>query len=93
MELYKRFLVVIAAIACAAAVVCGVIVAKNNTEKRLYGETRQQREVTDDLPLSFFFVFHQKIPYCLISPDRASAVENVLAASCRENKYPKMRAR
>ena len=37
MELYKRFLVIIAAIACAASVVCGVIIAKSNTERRLYG--------------------------------------------------------
>ena len=37
MELYKRFLLVIVAAACLAGAICGVIVAKNATERRLYG--------------------------------------------------------
>ena len=58
MDLYKRFLLVIAAVMCAAGAVCGVIVAKANTERRLYGESpaEQQTEIireadTRDLPL------------------------------------------
>ena len=54
MALYKRFLLIIAAICCTAAVICGVIIAKTNTDRRLYGETQQQREAGEaGLPLSF----------------------------------------
>ena len=41
MELYKRFIIVAAAIICAAAAVCGVLIAKDNTERRLYGTNEQ----------------------------------------------------
>ena len=87
MELYKRFLLIIAAVSCAAAVICGVLIAKTNTERRLYGETHQQRVVTEsDLPLLFPEIPGQNIPYRRISSDRLSAAENVLAASCRRKK-------
>ena len=87
MALYKRFLLVIAAISCAAGVICGVIIAKTNTERRMYGETSQQREAAfNDLPLSFSSVPNQKMPYCHIRSDRASALESVSAVSFRENR-------
>ena len=41
MELYKRFIIVAAAIICAAAAVCGGLIAKDNTERRLYGTNEQ----------------------------------------------------
>lgn len=41
MELYKRFIIVAAAVSCAAAAVCGVLIAKDNTERRLYGTSEQ----------------------------------------------------
>ena len=40
MDLYKRFLLVVAAVVCAAGAVCGVLVAKANTERRLLGPAR-----------------------------------------------------
>ena len=86
MALYKRFLLVIAAISCAASVICGVIIAKTNTERRVYGE-KQQREVMEhDLPLSYSATAHQKMPYCRINFDRFSALESVSAVSLRENR-------
>ena len=50
MDLYKRFLLVIAAVMCAAGAVCGVIVARANTERRLYGagEIRQNTPITEE---------------------------------------------
>ena len=86
MALYKRFLLVIAAIACAAGVICGVIIAKANTERRLYGEKQQREVMENDLPLSYSATAHQKMPYCRIRSDRASALESVSAVSFRENR-------
>ena len=50
MDLYKRFLLFIAAVACAAGAVCGVIVARDNTERRLYGAgtLQQQTPITEE---------------------------------------------
>ncbi len=58
MELYKRFLLLIAAAACAAGAVCGVIIAKANTERRLYGDLPAEQETAiaqeEDGTLSLF---------------------------------------
>ncbi len=48
MELYKRFLLIIVAAACVAGAVCGVLIAKDNTERRFFG-TQQQLPVTEEL--------------------------------------------
>ena len=52
MELYKRFLLFIVAVACAAGAVCGVLIAKDNTERRFFG-TQKQLPVTEELLFSF----------------------------------------
>ena len=46
MELYKRFLLIIVAAACVAGAICGVLIAKNNTERRFLG-AEQQLPVTE----------------------------------------------
>ena len=51
MELYIRFVRIITVIACTAGAFCGVITAKINTERRLYGEQKtlpaQEEPLTD----------------------------------------------
>ena len=51
MILYKRFLLIITVIACTAGALCGVMTAKINTERRLYGEQKtlpaQEEPMTD----------------------------------------------
>ncbi len=41
MDLYKRFLIFVAAVGCTAAAICGILTAKRNTERRLYGIQEQ----------------------------------------------------
>lgn len=48
MSLYKRFLLFIVAVACVAGTICGVLIAKDNTERRLLGATKQL-PVTEEL--------------------------------------------
>ncbi len=48
MELYKRFLLFIVAVACVAGAVCGVLIAKDNTERRFFG-AQKQLPVTEEL--------------------------------------------
>ena len=52
MDLYKRFLIFVAAVGCTAVAICGILTAKRNTERRLYGE-QKQLPVTEEL-LSFY---------------------------------------
>ena len=52
MELYKRFLFFIVAVACAAGAVCGVLIAKDNTERRFFG-AQKQLLMTEELFFSF----------------------------------------
>ncbi|MBQ6066970.1 MAG: hypothetical protein IJK89_09110 [Clostridia bacterium] len=48
MELYKRFLLIVVAAACIAGTICGVLIAKDNTERRFLG-AQQQLPVTEEL--------------------------------------------
>ena len=52
MSLYKRFLLFIVAAACVAGVICGVLIAKQNTERRFLG-AQKQLPVSEELLLSF----------------------------------------
>ncbi len=51
MSLYRRFILFIAAAACVAGTICGVLIAKDNTERRFFGKEKQL-PVTEEL-LSF----------------------------------------
>ena len=55
MDLYNRFLIIVAAVVCTAAAICGILTAKRNTERRLYGE-QKQLPVTEEL-LSFILLY------------------------------------
>ena len=48
MELYKRFLLIIVAAACVAGAVCGILIAKDNTERRFLG-AQKQLPITEEL--------------------------------------------
>lgn len=52
MSLYRRFLLFIVTVACVAGAICGVLIAKDNTERRFLG-TEKQLPVTAAMSLSY----------------------------------------
>ncbi len=64
MDLYKRFLIFVAAVGCTAAAICGILTAKRNTERRLYG-IQEQLPVAGEL-FSFFNYVRRRDTPCYV---------------------------